>query len=132
MTSKEYLSQYRAILGKIEDERKTIVQLRELASNISPVFSETHGSSADDKLGSVVARIVDLVSDIERHITFLLELKNEIEGAINSVSDETYKRLLYKRYILCETFEKIAVDMNYHYVHICRLHKRALAQIKSP
>lgn len=129
MTSKEYLSQYKSIIGKIDDERKTILHLQELASNISPVFSETHGSSSGDRLSSVVAKIVDLTNDIERHIAFLFELKNEIERTINSISDETYKRLLYKRYILCETFEKIAADMNYHYVHVCRLHRQALEQI---
>ena len=67
---------------------------------------------------------------LERRIHELSSVKQEIEEAISRVGNSTYRTLLLERYINCKTWERIAVDMNYSYKQICRIHGRALAGIK--
>lgn len=67
---------------------------------------------------------------LERRIHELSSVKQEIEEAISRVENSTYRTLLLERYINCKTWERIAVDMNYSYKQICRIHGHALAGIK--
>ena len=41
-----------------------------------------------------------------------------------------YEDLLVKRYVFCETWEKIAEDMNYELRYIHKLHGKALRELK--
>jgi hypothetical protein len=42
------------------------------------------------------------------------------------MSDYRYIDVLYKRYIECKRFELIAVEMNYDYDYVRKLHVKAL------
>ena len=66
----------------------------------------------------------DAIADI------IIESYNHGVRAINLVNDDALKLLLIKRYMSNKTFEQIAYEMNYSYMHICRLHGRALQEIQ--
>ena len=63
---------------------------------------------------------------IASEIRELLDIKCEVKAVIQKVPDYRYRDVLDKRYISGETWEQIAVEMNYSYMHICRLHGEAL------
>ena len=48
------------------------------------------------------------------------------------VFDKRLRTLLELRYINCMTFEQIAVAMSYSYKQVCRLHGKALLEIRCP
>lgn len=59
----------------------------------------------------------------------LVALRQSIEAAIGSVPDDRLKELLRLRYIEGMTWEAIADQMNYSYMQINRLHKKALDEL---
>ena len=60
----------------------------------------------------------------------MLEMREQIEGLIDKVEDQTLQTLLKYRYISGLRWEEIAVKMNYSYRSVCYLHIRALKMIK--
>ena len=67
---------------------------------------------------------------IDVRIDELYAIKQEILQAINTVKDSAYRTLLIERYVNFKTWEQIAVDMNYCWRQIMRLHGQALQKIK--
>lgn len=129
MTAKEYLSQYRLLDARINAKLKQLEDLRERAFSVScGQNTGAHSSTPYDRVGELAAKIVDRESEINRDIDTLVELQREISGKIALVRDEKLRLLLELRYINCMTFERIACEMNYSYMQICRLHGKALAE----
>lgn len=73
---------------------------------------------------------MDLQSELCEVMADLVEVSCEISRAIQKVENYDYQDLLVKRYILGETWEKIAEDMNYSEQHIHRLHGETLKKIQ--
>lgn len=77
-------------------------------------------------------RLAELEAKINRRVDALYMIKAEILNAITAVDNPTYRTLLIERYINFKTWEKIAVDMNYSYVHLVHtLHPCALKALKT-
>mgnify|MGYP003272213591 FL=1 len=56
-------------------------------------------------------------------------LRDEIEATIRTVPEERLRTLLRFRHINGWTLERIAGEMNYSYMQICRLHGKALSEM---
>ena len=130
MTAKEYLQQYKLLDSRINAKCEQLERLRELSTKVSAEQGGGAHSGVSDRVGNIVAKICDAEAEINEMIDKLLDLRVKIERAIAAVPDETLRQLLELRYINCKTFEQIAVEINYSYMHVCRLHGKALAQIK--
>lgn len=132
MTPKEYLSRYRNLNIEIDSKTRQLEKLREQATRIVPEPSDgiPGSGSTSDRLGNAVAKICDLEAEIEAEISRLVELREEIRAAISRVQDSTYRNLLELRYIEGMTFERIAVEMNYSWRQVIRIHGSALYRIK--
>ena len=134
MNAKEYLSQAHNLDQRIITKTQMIDSLNDLATRCTTTYSDmpknpNHGNS---RLEECVMKIIDLEEQITRDMEKLVDLKKEITHVIHSVSNPEYQNLLAKRYICCEAWEKIAVDMNYELRYIHKLHSRALQEIKIP
>ena len=133
MTPKEYLTQYRYAVMKAKAAQDHLDDLRAMAERITPKYGGDGGGTHQsiDKLGAAVARIVDAEAVVDAQISLLIATAREVQNTIEAVQDETLRVLLYERYINGKTFEAIAVQMNYSYVHIVhRLHPKALESVK--
>lgn len=75
------------------------------------------------------ARLADLSREIDEEIDRFVGMRQDIEVAIGSVEDRTLQTLLRYRYINGMTWERIAVEMNYAYRWILKLHGNALSKI---
>ena len=86
-----------------------------------------HGgcSSRED----IYIKLVDLSREIDASIDRYVDKRKEVERSIGAVPDATLQTLLRYRYLNGMTFEKIAVEMNYCYMQICRLHGKALDEL---
>ena len=129
----QYLMRYidskrraRAILNEIHD-------LKDLATKITVTFSDMPGGGGSvDKVGAIVANIVDLQSELAVQAKTMKAEQEIVQAVIDAVDEPDLRQLLILRYINGLTWEKIAVDMNYSWRHTLRLHGAALAAVKIP
>lgn len=129
----QYLMRYidskrraRAILNEIHD-------LKDLATKITVTFNDMPGGGGSvDKVGAIVANIVDLQSELAVQAKTMKAEQEIVQAVIDAVDDPDLRQLLILRYINGLTWEKIAVDMNYSWRHTLRLHGAALAAVKIP
>lgn len=134
MTNQEkvqYLKRYQAINKSIDQKLEEISMWRNRASKMGHSLSDMpRGGERQDQVQSAIDKICELEASINCEIDQLMLVRQEIENVINQVKDETLKTLLKYRYLNGFTWEQIAVLMNYSYSQVCRLHGKALNQIK--
>ncbi len=131
MTTKEYLSQARRIDRRIDCKLEQLAALRELVTKTNVVMSDMPGNPNRDrsKVEEYLVKIIDMENEIDNEIDRLVSLKADIMHTINMINDEECQMLLEKRYLLFETWEKIADDMGYTLRNIYNLHGKALNMV---
>ncbi len=133
MTPKEYLSQYGWIernIRRLEEEKE---RWQQRALHITPSWSDAPGGgSGEDKIQTAVEKACIIEDKIVAEIDRLVDLRQEIITVIAAIPDPAQRELLERRYIQLQSLERIAVEMNYSYVHVKRLHGWALQRIQVP
>lgn len=76
-------------------------------------------------------KAAEIKRKIEGQIDKQLSIKAGILKAISSI-ELLFKEILYRRYVLGQTFEKIAAGIGYSYQNTFRLYKEAVESIKDP
>lgn len=132
MTTKQYLNQIARINRMINNKLAEIYQLKTMVCSISVSANEdkVQSSSDKDKLGSSVAKIVDLENEINKAIDVYVDKKERIVSQIDSIKDIMEYQVLFSRYIEYKTFEQIAEDNNYSVRQILRIHGNALVEFE--
>lgn len=132
MTTKQYLNQIDRINRMINNKLAEIYQLKTMVCSISVSANEdkVQSSSDKDKLGSAVAKIVDLENEINKAIDVYVYKKEKIVAQIDSVKDIMEYQVLFSRYIEHKTFEQIAEDNDYSVRQILRIHGNALVEFE--
>lgn len=128
--AKEYLKGVKLLDAQINARLSEKEDLEDKLKHITPNLSFDKGSGGGnhDKLGGMIAKIVDLERAIDADIDRFVDLKNEALGLLNKMNNPTYMTILHRRYFQHNTFEKIASDMGYSWRWICKLHGRALQE----
>lgn len=132
MTTKQYLNQIDRINRMINNKLAEIYQLKTMVCSISVSANEdkVQSSSDKDKLGSAVAKIVDLENEINKAIDIYVDKKERIVSQIDSIKDIMEYQVLFSRYIEYKTFEQIAEDNDYSVRQILRIHGNALVEFE--
>lgn len=142
MTAKEYLNQaYKLdckanmILQKADAMRKSLYGREQSIEN------GTHNSSGDG-IAKAIAKVVDYERKADEIIDKLVDMRIEIENAINSVPDPIQREVLERRYLMYQPFESgydkktgiyikgIDEIMGYSARQIYRFHDYGLQKIK--
>ncbi len=126
MTKHELQSYYwlRKNIEKLEDR---LLELESEATRVTTrITDDPHcGSSNSDKIGRIVAEIMAVQDKINDKLQGSYKMMLEIEhAAVDLPEREAY--LIRARYIDCKSWEQIAVDMNYCWQHVHRIHSQAL------
>ena len=128
---KEYLWQLRRLELCIEQRQEELNRLRELIGCHAIDYGErVQTSPSADGIPNEVIKRAELEADISRKIEKYLQLKHKIINEVQSLDNAVYVNILYKRYVEYKSLEEIAVEMNYSYIHIKRLHGYALLEFK--
>ena len=115
-----------AILDEIRD-------LEDLATKVTVTFNDMPGGGgADDKLGIIVANIVDLKADMVTQAKTIKAEQQIVQAVIDAVDDPDQRHLLRLRYINGYKWERVAVEMNYSFRHTLRIHGAALSAVRIP
>jgi len=125
-----YLRRYKAVDKRIDQEVEELAKWNCRATKVTPTYSDMpKGGETSDKIQSAVESMMEIEEQINVDIDELVKIKSEIMGAIKTVNGETLQNILYMRYICGKKWEQIAIDMNYSYMQVCRLHGKALNQM---
>ena len=130
---KEYLSRNYRIEMRIKAKRDRIEHLHNICNTttqeLKPVVVYTGTSK---KLENCICEAVDLETEIRQEIYLLQQTQCETAEAIHTLLDDmTLQTLMEMRYLSDKRWEEIAVDMNYAYRWVMRLHVRALKALKN-
>lgn len=134
MTSQEkikFLERYKNIDRQIQAkcDEKSVWMSR--ATKITPTLSDMpKGSEQENKIETAVEKIMLIESEINAEIDELLIVKTEVKAAIQTVPSEKYRELLERRYIRGQKWEQVAVEMNYDYSWVLRMHGKALPMVQ--
>ena len=75
-------------------------------------------------------RLVELESLVDEKIDQQIALKAEILNTIMQLEDRRQRLVLMEYYVEMKTWEQVAVDLNYSYMHITRIHGYALKEVQ--
>ncbi len=107
---KEYIEEYSSTINKIT----------------STVSDMPKGSKVvQDSLAEKIAKLLDMANDLLDKVLQVEEKQHEILNKLDNI-EQPYRNILDKVYIQCKSLVRVADEMNYTYVHICRLHETAL------
>lgn len=132
MTAKQYLSQIEILDKKIQNKLSEEYQLKTLATNItiSNTSDRVQTSGDKDRVGSIVAKLMDTQKETARLINDFIDKRDEIIKTIESASSVGKYDLLFKRYVQYKSLSDISDEMGYSLQHIKRLHGQALEEVK--
>ena len=128
MTAKQYLMRVRRVEKEINSLLMTIAETRDKLTKITQTYDGDGVQSTKDP--HKYDRLVELESLCDDLINKQLEIKAEILRAIEQLEDRRYRLVLKEYYVDCKTWEQVAVDLNFSYMHVMRLHGYALNKIK--
>ncbi|MBQ2016344.1 MAG: hypothetical protein II207_05015 [Clostridia bacterium] len=119
------------IRARIGDQLARIEKWRSLAESITQTLKDTPPSPSmpSKRIEKYAILIADAESEIEREVWALKCIESEIQAAIRNMSDPVYAEILTKRYLLGQTWDQIAYQMNYSTRWIMDLKIRAITEI---
>lgn len=123
---KQYLRRYQTAKRRVALIQEEIEELR--SSKTSPVGlgdGMPHGSGTSD-LSGYAARLDELLRELEAEKEMQMVTYQEIRQQIGMVPDAIEQEILSRRYLIGQSWEKIAVEMKYSYRHVTKLHGHAL------
>lgn len=123
---KQYLRRYQTAKRRVGLIQEEIEELR--SSKTSPVGlgdGMPHGNGTSD-LSGYAARLDELLRELEAEKEMQMVTYREIRQQIEMVPDAIEQEILSRRYLIGQSWEKIAVEMKYSYRHVTKLHGHAL------
>ena len=116
---------------EIERKRDQIRELRDLCESATVDMSQerVQSSGEKDRLGALVAKEVDLETELLGDISNALDTMNAIEKEIGSLADADERMVLQKRYIEGESWEKISEELHVSKMTAHRIKARAEARL---
>jgi DNA-directed RNA polymerase specialized sigma24 family protein len=129
---KHWLSRYQSINRQVKSKLDEIERLRSLETKITPTLSDMPKGGSSNKIEIVTERIDEIERQMSDELKNLVDTRAEIEAAIQAIPETHYRELLERRYIYGERWEQIAVDMNYNYRTVFKVHGYALGKLQIP
>lgn len=117
---KQYLRRYQVAKRRVGLIQEEIEELR--SSKTSPVGlgdGMPHGSGTSD-LSGYAARLDELLRELEAEKEMQMVTYREIRQQIGMVPDAIEQEILSRRYLIGQSWEKIAVEMKYSYRHVTK------------
>lgn len=129
--AKEYLLQVSRAEHRIKRLQEEIQTLQELVTSTSAISQGERviSSTSHDKMADTICTIEERIEEWNTEVRKLVEIRAEIMTTISKLSNEEYREILYKRYCQSKKWEEIALEMNYTYQWVCKLHGRALLEL---
>ena len=132
MDTKQYLSQIERLDKMIQNKLSEIYQLKTMACSVtvSNEKERVQTSSDNDRLGSTVAKIVDLEKETDMLVDRFIDKRSHIISQIDGLDNIDYYHVLSMRYVARNTFEEIAKKTNWSIRKVFSIHGEALKEFE--
>ena len=132
MDTKQYLSQIERLDKMIQNKLSEIYQLKTMACSVtvSNEKERIQTSSDKDRLGSTVAKIVDLEKETDMLVDRFIDKRSHIISQIDGLDNIDYYHVLSMRYVARDTFETIAKKTNWSIRRVFSIHGDALKEFE--
>jgi len=127
-TAKQYLNRVRRIDKEISALLRLVQSTRESLESITQNYNSDGAQVTKDP--HKFDRLIELEALVDSKVDEQIELKAEILRTIMQLDDRRQRLVLMEYYIEMKTWEQVAVDLNYSYMHITRLHGYALKEVQ--
>lgn len=124
-----YLNQYRIMHIEIDQITKELQRWQDLATRISPSYSDMPHGGGSDKVQTAAVEVAELTDKLNRKLHQAIMVQENIKKLLESLDDIKLRQLMSYRYINGMRWEEIAVRMDFNYRWVFRLHRKALNQI---
>lgn len=135
MTPKEYLMQAYRLENEIKIEKEKLETMRSLLTSItSPGYEEHYNPNrgTDAPYVQLLEKAFDIEEKIATKLTRLLELRTDIENAIDRNENKDERLVLIYRYLNHMSWSEIADEMYADKSSVRRWHDRALSRFLIP
>lgn len=131
-TAKEYLNQVRNLETKMKILKEEIDTLREMVVSTGAVQQQERvmSSGAQDRMAETICKINEKEEEWNQLMREFALARAEVIISIQKLNNTDYEQILYKRYCQSKKWEEIAMEMNYSYQWVCKLHGRTLLEIE--
>lgn len=127
MRAKEYLQQIHKQDIKIGQRITQLQQMRDRVHIMGSFdYSKDRVQSTPTSGNKQIEDLVDFENEIKDMIKREQLLKDKIISEIQTLENAVHVDILFRRYVNCQSFERIACDMNYTYQYVLNLHGEAL------
>lgn len=113
-TAKAYLKRIEQCDARINAMQEKLDSLYDQATVITPMLKQdvVSGGGNHDKVGDTVAKIVDLRNVINRQIDYYVDLQQQANALLTKLQDNVHYTILYRRYMLGDSWAMIAAEIN--------------------
>jgi len=135
MTAKEYLNQARHLDALINCRLREIDYWRDLSRSVSGCSLEQHynpNRPTEAPFVKCIEKIDMIQRDVEEKVAYLIQLKEEINTAIDMLASRDEQLLLRYRYLDDFNWEEIARMLNVSLRTVHRIHGSALQNFIVP
>ena len=129
MDIREYLNSIKSIEAEIISLQAWVNKYHELAYSLRGTSFSEHISAkgyVTSSLETVIVELVDRENELKSAICKLTEREREIRQLISKIPDDTYRIILTRKYLDCQSLSQIAEQLHYSDKWIKVLHHRAL------
>ena len=127
---KEYLKSYQKAVRREQEILDEVQQLRMDKMFPSVVNDGMPKGSKQSDLSEYIVRLDNLIEKLKQERFEKIKLMDDILYHISLLRDEDEQRVLRLRYIKGLKWEEVAVNMNYKWAQMHRIHSRALKNFK--
>ncbi|MFR1230563.1 hypothetical protein [Dialister invisus] len=132
MTVKEFLNDVRRQHARVEACKERLKEIEcEVISLKSPQLGDKIQSNNIKSLDEVICRLEMKREEKSREFIRLMDMQDKAEALISCEKNHTRWTVLYRRYILNQKWEKIAVAIDRDLRWIYRLHGQGLRNLEN-
>ena len=133
MEAKEYLNKIKILDVKVKNKRLEIEDIHNQMKGMTGISYEPkegvsgtiNNKSPQERL---IHKYIEYQNELNDIINELFEYKKQAMKLIDKINKAEYVDVLYKRYIHYMKWEQIAIDMNYTYRSVLKIHGQALKE----
>ena len=114
---------------EIDQITKELQRWQDLATRISPSYSDMPHGGGSDKVQTAAVEVAELTDKLNRKLHQAIMVQENIKKLLESLDDIKLRQLMSYRYINGMRWEEISVRMDFNYRWVLRLHRKALNQI---
>lgn len=127
---KRWLWRYRDALRRERELKEELQEQKTRAASVTAALTGMPGAASDGQtLPRAVESIVAAQAELQAQINVCGAVRRKVVAAIDQVQDERDHTILYRRYVLGQTYEQIAEKLDISVRYCIKLHVEAIKRL---